>query len=451
MTLLTYSLIFLGAYIALLLFLTLHAYLQKDHAGYIIGNRNQNLFSTTCSMLAGQFNGGGVFIIITMGLAAGYGLLWIPVGFLAGYILLACFAKKVHAEGLSYNDVNVPDILSRRLGPLTQYFGSFIIVGKALLFGTAQLLIAGTVTATLIGIPNVYGIMMIATLIALYVSFGGYATIIKTDIVQWLILFLIALSATFFLPFPTLSDISSEFIMIDPLQKWGFILFTFVLIISNADVWQRMMSAHSSETAQKSLCLSGGFFFLFVFALILIVKSWTISAGDHFTFFSLFEEQALSPLILATLGVFTLTAVMSTIDTQVQLFSSAVSKNILKIDATHERNSFIKASRIASFGLLITMTLIASLVDGTAEFILKAFSFAYILAPIMIASMLWGEKGSQYKDYTCLIALCIGLILYIYMFFNGYFSVMINNTLPAGVTAMICLLGYSGEKCRRRI
>ncbi len=445
MTLLAYALFFLALYILILFALSFRAYTKQSHEGYVIGSRNLGVFSTTCSMLAGQFNGGGVFILLTLGLLVGYGLLWFPLGTLLGYIFLSFFAKTIHTEGILYQDVNVPDILHRRIGSLTQHFGSFIIIGKAVLFGTAQLLIAGTVLGALVGIPSTYGIFITATIISIYVYLGGYITIIQTDVMQWLILFLIAFMAAIFLPFPSLSEVTREFIELDDSKKWGFLLFTFVLIVSNADAWQRVMSAGSAEVARKSLILSGVFFFIFIIATIIIVKTWGVELGHSFTFFSLFQEQALSPIILASLGIFTLTAVMSTIDTQVQIFTSAWSKNVRKIDISTEREQFVKTSRYAALGLLGTMALAASIADETMEFVLKAFSFAYILAPVLIAAMLWGKTERKYKDYTCIFALFVGLSVYTYMFFNGYFAEVLNTVIPTAVTATICLLGYLGE------
>ncbi len=441
MNLSQYSILLLTIYVLIVLVLALWSGHKASHQGYVIGNRNLGLFSTICSMLAGQFNGGGVFIIFTFGLTIGYGQFWFAMGFILGYIVLALCAKKVHYEGKIYGDVNVPDILARRVGRLTQNFTSFVVIGKALLFGTAQLLIAGTIIATIIGLPNIWGICLTAFLIGLYVAVGGYLTVIKTDILQWCLMFGIAMVIALFFPFPSFDIMTSEIIQTSENLKWGSLLFTLTLIISNADPWQRIQSSKTPIIAQKSLLLSSIIFMVFVILCIMVVKGSGLKAADNLTFFSLFENQALSPLVLSILGVFTLTAVMSTIDTQVQLFTSALAKNVLNIDIVKERKRFISVSRWSTVALLIFMALSASLVGNAMEFILKAFSFAYILAPIMVVSMIWGDTGDRFKDITCFIALLLGLVVYIYMYFNGYFTEMINNVIPAGVTLLICIMG----------
>lgn len=441
-----YSIALIAGYAAIVLGLAFWAHKQQNYKGYIIGNRELGWFTTTCSMLAGQFNGGGVFLIFTLGLMVGYGMIWFGLGFVAGYVVLALLAKKVHAEGQVYGDVNVPDIIERRIGNLTKHFSSFIVIGKALLFGTAQLLIAGTVIATIIGISNVWGIWLTALLIGIYVWMGGYLTVVKTDILQWCIMFGVAAFIAFLVPMPELSTVISEFQETPEMLKWGFGLFTFTLIISNADPWQRIQSAKTGDIAQKSLIISSLIFMLFIFLCVMVVKGSGLEFEKGLTFFSLFKEQVMPPFVLSVLGVFTLIAVMSTIDTQVQLFTSTLTKNVLSVNIKNDRDRFISVSRLSTALLLGSMALAASLVGNSMEFILKAFSFAYILAPVLIVSMVWGDKGSKFKDVSCLVALSLGLAVYIYMFFNGHFTQMINNVIPAGVTLVICLLGVISKK-----
>lgn len=443
------SIIILGSYLFILTILAVRAYISQDHNGYVIGERNLGLFTTVCSMLAGQFNGGGVFFTFTLGLMLGFGQLWTGFGFLLGYIVLSFFAKTVNEESKTHNDINVPDLLNRRIGIYTQHFSSFIIIGKACLFGTAQLLIAGTIISTLFNLPNAWGVCITATIIGIYVYMGGYLTVVKTDILQWGILFLISLCAFLFFPIPDISQIANEVITAKSLTKWELSLFTFMLILSNADAWQRTMSVKTGNIAQQALLISGILFVVFIFAMTIIVTSWGITKGTGF--FELFENNLLSPTVLAILGTFTLIAIMSTIDTQVQLFSSALSKNVLKINLNKNKEQFISVSRTATIILLTGISLLASTLGSTTEFILKAFSFAYVLAPIMITAMIWGKEGSKFKDYICIIALTSGLCVYTFMFFNGYFSSIINNIIPASITTIICFIGITGNYLYKRV
>ena len=114
MDIITISSLLLGVYAFALAALTLRTYITSNNAEYVIGARNLGLFPTICSMLAGQYNGGGVFFFFTFGILFGYGLLWFGLGFVVGYLVLSLFAKIVHEEGVTYNDINVPDIINRR-------------------------------------------------------------------------------------------------------------------------------------------------------------------------------------------------------------------------------------------------------------------------------------------------------------------------------------------------
>ncbi len=441
-----YSLILFSIYIIVLAGLSLYSYFHQNTDNYVIGGRNLGFFSTTCSMLAGQFNGGGVFIVISIGVTLGYAGLWFGVGFMIGYILLSLFAKRVHDEGVLYNDINVPDILKRRIGNKTQNFGSFIIIGKAILFGIAQLLIAGSVIAVLFGIHDWQGIWLTAFIILIYVVVGGYLTIIHTDVLQWLILSLIAIASFFVSDLAVINDVYNDAIKNISNFGIGAVLFMFMLIISNADAWQRILSAKSVRVARWSLLAAGALFAVFLFCLYSIVKTWGLTPEEDFKFITIFQDKLLPPLTLSIIGIFTLVSVMSTLDTQVQLFTSSLAKNVIKIDLENDQKKFVFVSRISTVLLLCFIAFCASWLDNTMEFVLKAFSFAYILAPIMVTAMLWGKDGSKFKDYTCITSLGIGLIVYIYMFFNGYFINMLNNCIPSMITACLCLIGYFTSK-----
>lgn len=111
MDLITISTLLLVAYASALAILTLHTHITSNSSDYMIGGRRLGLFPTICSMLAGQFSGGGVFFSFTFGLLFGYGLMWVGVGFAIGYFILSLFTKTVHHESTAYNDINVPDII----------------------------------------------------------------------------------------------------------------------------------------------------------------------------------------------------------------------------------------------------------------------------------------------------------------------------------------------------
>ena len=225
----------------------------------------------------------------------------------------------------------------------------------------------------------------------------------------------------------------------------GYALFTCMLILSNADVWQRVMSAKNVRTARKSLITSGLLFSVFWFFGLVITTSWATQIDVKYDFFALFNDRLLSPITLSILGVFTLTAVMSTIDTQVYLFTSAIAKNLMKLNLATSRIRYVRVTRYLTLGLLLFMAIAASFAGGTLQFVLKAFSFAYILAPIIVLALIWKEQ-SKTKDILCFISLSIGLAVYLIMYAQDLFSEMIYFCIPAGITSLLCFGGYSFAK-----
>lgn len=453
MSLAFYSAAGLLIYAAALITLSLWSYRTQDARSYVIGSRRVGLLTTTSSTLAGQFNGGGVFLVFTWAMTVGYGSVWSTLGIALGYVVLALFARRIHHEAEVHDYINLPDLMAQHLGPGAAKFTSGIIIGKAVLFSTAQLMIAGKLVSLLFGVPPVTGVFGTAGFVAVYLWLGGYLTVVRTDLFQWMLLLGFVLAPLAVQPWPERGEVWMDLATTPSSELWGMVLFSAALTSSNADSWQRLFSARTASVGRASMLLVGPIFCLFIFAGTLNAKAFKLAIGaDELSFFQLFTGQGLHPMALAALGVFTITAVMSTIDTQIFLFSSALSKTLLGIDLEADRERYLRVSRLSTVGLLAFLAVVASTVGSTLEFVFKAFSLAFILSPVAVYACLVEARPDRFRDRAAVLALSLGLVVYLVMFlFTSAFQNIVNTLVPVAITSVACWIAWLWGAQRGRL
>lgn len=450
MSLEQYSLLFLGFYILLLVVVSIIANRESD-SGFIIGNREIGYGGTISSLLAGQFNAGGVFIIFTFTALMGYGTILFSLSFILPYMILAFFSRRLYTEAKENQYLMPTDFVRQRLGCLSEKFINLIIILKAILFSISQIMIAGHVFDLLFNMSAVYGIVLTTGIIWLYSISGGYKNVIRTDILQWLFMcILVFVSIIFFDHHNNVETIVSDLNKMASSETYiGMLIFVTLLMISNADPWQRIFSSKSPKVAARSLISSGLIFGIFGASITFVaVALFSMTGGapeglaKSQLFFSLFNHSGVIPtVILSLLGAFTLICLMSTVDTQTNLFATSITENILGKQHKQNRKKFIYVSRISMSILLFLVALGSSLIGHSMEFLFKAFSLAYIIGPVFIYALLKDASPSSLRDKLALFSLLLGFSVYIYMFFGGYFSEIINAGIPSGVVIVSICIG----------
>src|SRR5512141_132846 len=127
-------------------------------------------------------------------LAFGVDILWYPVGYAAGYlVLLALVAAPLRRSGA----YTLPDFAEIRLqSPLVRRIASLLVVGIGWLYLLPQFQGAGLALSTVTGAPPALGSLIVAVVVLANVTAGGMRSITLVQAVQyWLKLTAIAVPA----------------------------------------------------------------------------------------------------------------------------------------------------------------------------------------------------------------------------------------------------------------
>lgn len=353
------SWILLCGYILTLLVVTIRSSRKESASDYMIGERRVGVFPTMAAITGNLRDGAGLAAWVSLGYAFGLGSLWLTTGLAAALLLMAYFAPKIRVDAETNDYITVSQMLAKKVGINTSRLSVLIIAGTALLYAAAQVYVSGRLFASQFGFSMTAGITITSLAVALYLAIGGYKATILTGIIQWIILMLIVV-----LPFalaggvPNL-EISSIF-STDFITAFGFFGISFLVALCSADIWQLIFSSLTPKTSRQSLVWSVPvYYFISIGMVFFALAVRTIIGGDVSppeAFFQLFSTTAISSVLIAILGIFVLAAVMSTLDSQVFLFTSTLIRAALPESVNSDNPRMRIITRVV---IIITMTLLA--------------------------------------------------------------------------------------------
>jgi solute:Na+ symporter, SSS family len=438
--------VLLVAYFLILIFLTLRSSRNESTSEYMIGARKVGVLATVASIAGNLRDGAGLAAWVSLGYFFGFGALWLTTGLAAALLLMAYYAPRIREDAAANDYISVTELLAKRVGSRTARLSVFIISITALLYAAAQVYVAGRLFAGIYGSSPAVGIAITALIVGAYLAIGGYAATILTGIIQWAIIMLIVILPFFFFGGVPRVEASTLFSP-DLLTGFGFFGISFLVCFCSADLWQLIFSASSQRTAKRSFALSVPVYYLISIGMIFFAVGVRSVVGTDISpseaFFQLFSTPSIAPVLTGILGVFVLAAVMSTLDSQVFLFTSTLIRTILPESITTNDARMRGMTRVAIISTMIVLALIAAGIGNIVEFLFGAVTLSTVLMPILLLTLLFKKKYSVRQDLGITIALLIASVAYAYMFYAGWFKDISLTLLPAAISTVLCLVAIT--------
>ncbi|MCB1531275.1 MAG: hypothetical protein KDJ35_00240 [Alphaproteobacteria bacterium] len=425
---------------------------NESHDGFVIGGRNIGILPTVGSLASGFRDGAGIVFWVGAGLTLGYGPLWLIPGLLLSLLFYSTFGPRIREIAEQKDYISIAEFIRDSFGPLTQKLSALIIIFFSLMYVAMQLYVSGNLIAQVLSVQSWIGIVAVATVIAVYLFWGGYGNVVKTDTIQFFII-LSLIAVPFFIP-PTAEQLFdfSGFKAIGLETGLGFFLIGVFWIISSADAWQRVFSARNARVIRIAFPASALFYLIMTLSLIYIglgaknILPAEIEADD--VFFSLFSTPEISAWLKGCIAVGVMAITMSTLDTFCYLAASTFGKDIAPARLTNSRAGYFKLTRISMLAILILMSLVAMNISDLIQFLFDTISLLFVLAPVYVLAVLSPESGSERLDkvMSAIILVCAGI--YIYLFTSGAFADMLNMFIPTwisiglSVSAVFALKGF---------
>lgn len=379
---------------------------NSDMETFAVAGRSSSSITVTISLVASCIGGSATIGLTALSWQVGFPSFWYLGSGVVGLIILSLFlAKKIQDTGAK----SLPEMVERFISPEGRSISAIIIMIAWIAILAAQFSAASRIISSLTGVSYSKGLLYGAILITLYTVLGGQLSVMKSDLIQYIIIFLTLLIVIVYLTnnyHVTKDTFAIEFLNENfTISKWSY----FMLIIGGSYVicpmlFSRLLSAKSKKSAKKSSLIAAPILLLTAIMIVtigLICKSFLDPATDpdHVLTTVLISELPNWMGILLLLALFS--AIISSADSCLITASTVFTNDIVKRDS-------VRVCRIVSILISIIALILSSRARGILSLLFAANDIFVcgIVTPVFISMLVYGKKRMS-RDLT-LLAMIIG-------------------------------------------
>ncbi len=258
----------------------------KDSADFMVAGRSLPWYVLVGTLLATWIGNGSLFGGAGLGYRNGLAGLWSSAGAWVGIVFVYFIARRVR----NFGKVTVPDIFQARYGHLAGVLATITTAIAYLTIVSYQFKGGGKVLSIVTGgeITQANGIIITALFAIAYTVLAGMLSVVYTDVVNGVLMIIGVLTALFFMVgevggFGEVNRIAAEMgnsgafahwnlesnsggIGSGPIIAVSFLVPTMMLLLGDANLYQRIFSAKDGGSARKAV-------FFWVFGVILLESS----------------------------------------------------------------------------------------------------------------------------------------------------------------------------------
>lgn len=330
--------------------------MTRSTEDYYLAGRSLGSWVTAVSSTASSESGWVVLGAIGMVYVSGVSALWFAPGCLMGYAAnLYLLAPLLRRESARTGALTLPDLLVRRFGDWKHLLRVASVVVIFLSLGgyvAAQMTATGKAMQAILGLSYQQGIWIGGVIIIVYTLMGGFRAVSWTDFFQGMVM----VFALVVMPVVVLAKAGGYGVMLERLAaldpnlvlvtggRTGFALLGFLVGMvgigigypGQPHVLTRYMAAASDEKIRQTQVIAMvwgtlvfyGAGFLGLAGRLLMPELAT--GGDPEQLFPLLSRQLLHPLVAGVMLAAILSAIMSTVSSQLLVAASAISRDMLE-------------------------------------------------------------------------------------------------------------------------
>ena len=411
----------------------------SNNKNYIVGDRDENIFSLTASLTASAL---GAWILFGPASAATWGGIGAVIGYALGtaapMLFLYNFGPKIRKE--FPNGLTLTEFIKKRFGTGILKISLFLILFYLIIFLIAEVTAIASLLKFISQVPLwiTAGVTLIICL--LYILRGGFKLSIITDKYQFSFIMLIILASVFII-FGNIDLSSYELIknnspnLIDknylPNYTAGI---TFFIAVAATNLfhqgnWQRVFSAKNNSILKKSLVYSSIIIFFIVFWMGytgLISYSLNSKVIPDLAFFDLVLNNKSSVIIIGIL-ILAMSLTLSTIDTLINAISSLIIVNGDQINKSLGGKEIKNKADL----IILFLSVIVFILASKGYSILYLFLLADLLCCAAVITIFYGFFSKKINTKLAASSIFCGLVLGLLFFPSMDFqsSILVGNLI----------------------
>ncbi|PFG12297.1 MULTISPECIES: sodium/proline symporter [unclassified Bacillus (in: firmicutes)] len=437
-------------------------FISKSEEGYYLGDRSFGPVATAIS--AGSTDTSGWIFIGAAGYSysAGISTMWMLPGFIVGYLLnWFIVAPRLRKATEENNSLSLADYFEKRFNDkshLLKVTTSIIIVLFFVAYMASQLTAAGKALDAIVSLDFSLGLILCAAFVIGYAIFGGYRSVVWTDVVQGFIMIgvLVLFPAYMIVQLGGWNQFFQQIGSIDPIllssgggstgaAAFGVIMGLVVFGLGGPGqphIVQRFLSAKDDQTIRQGSMIA------MIWVIIVMTGSNLLGLIGRIVIPNLDDAEYVFPQMTAELmppilagivlgAIFA--AIQSTFSSQVMVATQAIASDILKSFKKKQLtdSQYLMISRLTMVGLGIVATSIA-LLNIEAVFTLVLYAWAGLAAafgPLLILSLYY-ENVTKWGAFTGMLTGAVVTIVWK----NTPYSAYLYELIPGALASIAAIL-----------
>lgn len=387
----------------------------KTQADFAVAGRSLSPWILVCTMLAAWIGTGSIVGNAGKTYESGLAAVIIPLGSVIGMILLTRVAPRAR----SYEVYSVPEIIGARYGMAARLLAVVSLVIAYMVIVSYQFNAGGAVLHVILTnesgesfLPLPWATVIAAAFIITYTILAGLMSLAYTDIVTGLII-----TGSLIVAFPILwgqaggwEGIGNRFAQMgkpEHMKAWGvfskaeivnFILPVFLLIMGDANQYQRFFASKSAKGARSAVTFM--IFAVLVIESLIILEAWVASSlipdAAFGKYVLIYAAKNLMPTVLGLFFLITVVGIIiSTADSFLLIPSTSVIRDIylnhVNPKASEKRTVFLSRMLVLVFGVIAYLV---SLAFAKSTTIFEKAMYAYTIygvaiTPCLVAALFW--------------------------------------------------------------
>jgi SSS family solute:Na+ symporter len=367
---------------------------QKDE-DFMIAGRRLNLMGFITSVVASYVGGAALVAYCAYVYNFGISAIAVFIGTSAGFLFFIPYAYKLRIVGGKRKFVTLSDWFYHKFNKKIGFLSAIVLM--IVYFGMLlnQFIAGSSLLSNISGWSYETSLFLSSSVIMIYLVAGGFQSVIRTDIFQYLVLFFLFIFLGFIVAGNHDIEMAQlyDFTKINPGMTIAFIAFGIFIIFQSAEYWQRVYAAKNIKVIRWGFIGSAILTLITGFAITLIgltahFKMPGIEAKDAFPE----GLRLIMPAKFIGAGlVMIFAAIMSSADTQVFVLASSISvdwigknfrKGLTEKQTTRLTKVFIVLFTVAGF-------LFAFAFRDLVAVIVFITGIGFTIIPAGIASFHW--------------------------------------------------------------
>lgn len=364
---------------------------QKDE-DFMIAGRKMGLWGFTASVVASYIGGAAIVAYTAYVFQFGISAIAVFLGTAAGFLVFIPYARKIRRISGDKKFHTLSDWFYHKFGKTSGVLSANILFVVYLGMLLNQFIAGSSILASISGWSYEESLLLSSGIILVYLAAGGFSSVIKTDIFQYMVLLVMFIFMAYILiseqhtRFTAIVDLSA----MDPGMTIAFIAFGVFIIFQSAEYWQRVYAARDEAVVRKGLTWSAALVILTGIAITLVgIAAREAVPGMESR--NAFSEgmKVLLPESMHGIGlVLIFAAIMSSADTIIFVLASSLAKDYHHNwgSGEAEQHKLMKYTRIFIIALSISGAALAWFFRDLVAVIVFITGVGFTIIPAAIAS-----------------------------------------------------------------